>query len=92
MADEIGCKRRQPIISIFRPTILNRNVLALSVAGFLQRLEKGCDVVVVIISDWALRYPITGIVGCCARAASGLAAALPSPAMNSRRRIRDLPG
>ena len=28
--------------------------------------------------------------GCCARAASGQAAALPSPAMNSRRRIRDL--
>jgi len=32
--------------------------------------------------------PITGIAGCCARAASGHAAAvLPSPAMNSRRRI-----
>jgi hypothetical protein len=34
-----------------------------------------------------LRNPITGIAGCCARAASGHAAALPSPAINSRRRI-----
>jgi hypothetical protein len=29
--------------------------------------------------------------GCCARATTGHAVALPSPAMNSRRRIRDLP-
>jgi hypothetical protein len=31
--------------------------------------------------------PITGIVGCCARAASGHATALLSPAINSLRRI-----
>ena len=30
-------------------------------------------------------YPITGFTWGCARAASGHAAALPSPAMNSRR-------
>src|SRR5262249_39895329 len=36
--------------------------------------------------DLALRYPITGIAGCCARAASGhVAAAPPSAASNSRR-------
>jgi hypothetical protein len=35
--------------------------------------------------DVTLRNPITGIVGCCARAASGHAAALPSSDMNSRR-------
>ena len=35
-----------------------------------------------------LRNPITGIVSCCARATTGHAAALPSPAMNSRRLIR----
>jgi hypothetical protein len=36
--------------------------------------------------DEALRYPITGIAGCCARAASGhTAAAPPSSDMNSRR-------
>jgi hypothetical protein len=37
------------------------------------------------------RLPIIGIAACCARATTGHAAALPSPAMNSRRRIRDLP-
>ena len=36
-----------------------------------------------------LRKPTTGIAGCCARAMSGqTAAATPSVAMNSRRRIR----
>ena len=39
--------------------------------------------------DWLLRNPITGIAGCCARAASGHAAAAPpSSVMNSRRFIR----
>ena len=42
-------------------------------------------------ADPEARYPMTGIAGCCARATTGHAAALPSPAMNSRRRIRDLP-
>ena len=36
------------------------------------------------------RCPITGIVVCCACAASDYAAALLSPAMNSRRRISAL--
>jgi len=36
---------------------------------------------------WKLGNPITGIAGCCARATTGHAAALPSPTMNSRRRI-----
>ena len=38
-----------------------------------------------------LRNPITGIAGCCARAASGHAAAAPpSSAMNSRRLMPDM--
>jgi hypothetical protein len=37
--------------------------------------------------DALLRKPITGIVGCCARATTGHAATSPSRAMNSRRRI-----
>jgi hypothetical protein len=37
--------------------------------------------------DRSLRYPTTGIV-CCARAASGHAAAPQTTVMNSRRRIR----
>jgi hypothetical protein len=35
--------------------------------------------------DVALRNPITGIAGCCARAASGQAAAPPSRVMKARR-------
>ena len=38
-------------------------------------------------ADTELRNPITGLAGCCARATTDHAAALPSPAMNSRRRI-----
>ena len=42
-----------------------------------------------VSGDVALRNPITGIAGCCARAASGHAAAAPpSSVMNSRRFIR----
>jgi hypothetical protein len=40
--------------------------------------------------EMPLRSPITGITACCARTTSGNAAALPSPAINSRRRIGDL--
>jgi hypothetical protein len=36
------------------------------------------------------RYPITGNDFSCARATTGHAAVLPSPAMNSRRRINHL--
>ena len=36
-------------------------------------------------------YPLTPNAPCCARATIDHAAALASPAMNSRRRIRDLP-
>src|SRR6516164_912198 len=39
-ADEIGYKRRQPIILILRIPILHRHILALDVTGFLQALEK----------------------------------------------------
>jgi hypothetical protein len=36
-------------------------------------------------ADWGLRNPITGMFGCCGRAASGQAAAPPMSVMNSRR-------
>jgi hypothetical protein len=39
-------------------------------------------------ADELLRNPITGIAACCARAASGQAAAPPSSVMNSRRFMR----
>jgi hypothetical protein len=66
-------------------TILDRNVLALDIAGFLQTLAErnGGNL---SSTGWVLSNPITGIAACCARAATGHAAALPIPAMNSRRR------
>ena len=86
-ADEIGCKRRQPIVLILRPAVLDRHVLALDIAGFLQALEKWNGVVLVVIVSGLgaedTRSPASP--RCCARATSGHAAALPSPAMNSRR-------
>jgi len=42
----------------------------------------------VMSGDLGSRNPITGIGGCCARAASGQAAALPMSEMNARRFIR----
>jgi hypothetical protein len=55
--------------------VLHRYVLALEVAGFVEALaERG-----------ALANPTTGIAACCARAASGHAAAPPSSVMKSRR-------
>ena len=41
-------------------------------------------------SDWMLRNPITGIVGCCALAASGHTTTPPINVMNSRR-LTDTP-
>jgi hypothetical protein len=45
-----------------------------------------------IVPGTALIHPITGTTVCCARATTGHAAALASPAMNVRRRICHLPG
>src|SRR5262249_21101505 len=54
---------------------------AARIALLVMRSENPSD-------DTPLRNPITGIAGCCARAASGHAAAPPSSVMNSRRFIR----
>src|SRR5262249_46552021 len=41
--NEVGRLRRQSLVSAFRPAILDRHVLAIYVAGFLQSLAKrGC--------------------------------------------------
>src|SRR6266581_1657517 len=41
--NEVGRLRRQSLVSAFRPAILDRHVLAVYVAGFLQSLAKrGC--------------------------------------------------
>jgi hypothetical protein len=49
-ADEIGRKRRQPIEFVLRIQVLDRHVLALNMAGFLQALEEWNDEEVVAIS------------------------------------------
>ena len=69
------------------PTEFDRDVLALDIAGLIQTLVKGSQHGHVALGRSALMYPTTGIAGCCARAASGHAAAAPSAATNSRRLI-----
>ena len=80
-ANEIGCERRQSIILILRIHVL---------ALFLQTWRAANLTIFESTADWALRNPTTGIAA-CARATAGHAAVLPSPTMNSRRRILDSP-
>jgi hypothetical protein len=77
--DQIGGEPRQAVRIVIRPANIDRQVLAFDIVHILEPLAGAplCN------------SPITGIACCCARAASGHAAALPSPAMNSRRRILD---
>ena len=79
----------QPIDLIVGPTVFNRNVLALDVAGVLQTLAESAQKSEIASCVWLLRNPTTGIAVCCASAASGHAAAEPpSSVMNSRRFTR----
>jgi hypothetical protein len=48
-ADEIGCERRQPIHLVVRITILDRHVLAVDIAGFLEALQKRDSEVLAVI-------------------------------------------
>ena len=87
-ANQIGRQCRQPIELIFRPAVFDRDVLALDIAGLFEALAESRDSGSRDCAQaiWLLRNPITGIAGCCARAASGHAAAAPpSSVMNSRR-------
>src|SRR5262249_3020619 len=83
MVDQIRRQRRQPIVVPFRPAVFDRDLASLVYAGFAQALADGSG------GPWR-RNPITGIAGCCARAApgqsiEGAAAAPASSDMNSRR-------
>src|SRR5258707_6342771 len=63
-----------------------RDVLAVDIAFLFQALpERSYHVGERISGDPLRRKPITGIVACCARAASGHAAAALTSVMNSRR-------
>src|SRR5262245_32077817 len=41
--DQVGGQRRQSVILPFRPAILDRRVLTLECAGFLQALAERCE-------------------------------------------------
>ena len=69
-ANQFGRQRRQPIDLTFGPAVFDRHVLALDIAGLLQALAECAQTVAQLVSgDVGLRNPITGIAGCCARAA-----------------------
>src|SRR5262245_23623652 len=85
---QIGRQGRQSIILLIRPAVFDRYIPALDITGFAQTLRNATTNGANDSADALLRNPITGIAGCCARAASGhVAAAPPSRPMNSRRFI-----
>ena len=88
-ADQLGRQLRQ-LVDRFRPPELNDNVLAFDVAEFTQARPQRLDPVAEAEAGPKPRNPIRGtFAGCCARAATGHAAAAPpSSAMNSRRFTR----
>ena len=92
-ANQIGHQRRQAIYLILRIAVFDRDVLALDEACFLQTLaERGRQGASSRRADVLRRNPITGIAGCCARAASGHAAAPPRSVMKSRASFDHLVG
>jgi hypothetical protein len=86
-AYQFGRQGRKSIVLALRPAVFDRDILALSVSGFFQALPEGGHTEVADAADPAPRNPITGIAGCCARAADDQAAMPPSSVMNSRRLI-----
>jgi hypothetical protein len=83
--NQFGRQRREPVKPTFGPPVFDRHVLALDIACVLQALAKSAHTFTIASGDWMLRNPITGVALCCARAASGHAAAPPSEAKNFRR-------
>ena len=78
--NKIARHRRQAIILAVRPAVFDRNILAINEACFGKALEKGRHLALVpLVPDAASINPITGITGCCARAATSghVAATLP---------------
>src|SRR5262249_35478426 len=82
---QIGRQFGQPVVFILRPAIFDCRVVALDVASLAEPLRKAANRFDITLAEPVARYPITGIAGCCARAASGNAAAAPpSSVMKSR--------
>ena len=88
-AHEVGSEPRQSIVLAVGPAVFDRDVLPFDITGLFQAATEGRqDGWVLAAGALLLRNPITGIVGCCARAALGSATiAPPRSVMKSRRFI-----
>jgi hypothetical protein len=84
--DEVGRHGGQELALPVRPAEFDLHVLTHDITIFGEPLTESFHIFCVC-SRGPSPDPITGIAGCCARATTGHAAALPSAAMNSRRRI-----
>jgi hypothetical protein len=94
-ADQSLCERSNPIGVIAVPSKVHPHVAAIGPTQIRKRLGERRDLGFPrgSFSSPNMRTPMRRTRSpCCARAASGHAAALPRPAMNSRRRIGHLPG
>jgi hypothetical protein len=86
--DEFTGRLRQSFWSALRPPGLNRNFIG-GIARLTQALPNSRNQMPASSALVGLRNPITAIAACCARPASGqAAAALPITLMKSRRLMR----
>src|SRR5262245_28505485 len=58
--DQVGGQRRQSVILPFRPAILDRRVLTLKCAGFLQALAERCEERLKAVGGRAVEKPDHG--------------------------------
>ena len=88
LANQVSRKLRQSITTTFRKAQFNRDVLTLSTKpASLKPWRNAVTNEVESASDVLRRNPITGIAPCCARAASGQAAAAPVKKVTNSRRL-----
>ena len=87
--DELCRDLGKALDASLRPAVFDRNVTTLDPAEFTQPPHKCGSPMTLSRSGRGPKNPMIGIfAGCCARAASGHAAAPPSSVMNSRRFTR----
>jgi hypothetical protein len=88
MIGQFSCQLRKSLAVIVRPAVFDGDVLSLYESLLSETGAKFGDPIPIALGRGAAHHPITGIVGCCARAASGHAAAAPPRSeMISRRRM-----
>src|SRR5215472_5155057 len=80
------CLSTEAPVLVFRPAIFDSDVAAFDETCFVEAAPECRQLRRVCLRGCHARSPMTGIAGCCARAASGHAAAAPpSSVMNWRR-------